>query len=799
MAKTTKPTGKLAGKSVALVGKFGYRDNHRKQHARIVTRAGGKVVDAAKSVPDYLFVGEGRGGKPPSDVARLQKKSPAIEVLSVPEFLELLLPDRDQVLSMIRSRGKEKEGFWSDLEHSFLYTKATIDLSKVDLRNADLNGAHFDGILLDGSDLRGAKVRYAEFGNLEKVDFDGCDGEDTCLRNLKICTFREAHLKEAWLFYEDSQTMEKCDFSGANLTAARLEDGKAIDCKFTGADLSDAELEKSTFERTDFSRANLTRIHATEAKFKNSNFAKANLERADLRKASLQGADLRNANLRRAVLSDADVSGANIAGADFQDAVLTGTNLKGLDLSKAKNLTAPVVRVAGPKLKELAAAAAGTKHFKTSAEVELGKDEFAELELSAFGKSVWAHSVYCRDGIRAFDRITATSLAQALLKLADRWPRATLRLDSVTVKGAKKVRGSKLKDLAMAAWSETFGAAPQSPEELKKQRDAQQTEALRERDELMKKVRAKGTKAWNNIDRRLRDRFDLCGVDLSKTPLNKIDLFNHKLHRANLTGASLVEADLWAVELVDAVLTGANLERADLQRCVLNGANLQNANLTGANLSNARLLGTDFSGATLKDADLSQAQFDHKTIFPKGFQPDHKMVWKGDGPRPGTKLKAAKAGSLDFDTFLKRMGEKIETVRLQKAGSMLKAERFQLFADAKADSLLGIVKSQSSKDLVYSCRLTSDGSFGCCTQNLNACGGLRGALCKHLLVLIIGLAKAGQLDSATVDHWINLSQGQKPAIDEDSMSATFLRFKGAEAGEVDWRPTETIPEDFYTM
>ena len=31
------------------------------------------------------------------------------------------------------------------------------------------------------------------------------------------------------------------------------------------------------------------------------------------------------------------------------------------------------------------------------------------------------------------------------------------------------------------------------------------------------------------------------------------------------------------------------------------------------------------------------------------------------------------------------------------------------------------------------------------------------------------------------------------------MTETLLRFKGAEAGEVDWRPTETIPEDFYAM
>ncbi len=128
-----------------------------------------------------------------------------------------------------------------------------------------------------------------------------------------------------------------------------------------------------------------------------------------------------------------------------------------------------------------------------------------------------------------------------------------------------------------------------------------------------------------------------------------------------------------------------------------------------------------------------------------------------------------------------------------------KAERFQLFAEVKDTGIVGIVKSQSSGDLVYSSRLNADGTFGCCTQNLRPCGGLRGALCKHLLVLIVGLAKAGQLDPATVNLWVDLSTNNKPAIDEEAMSATFLRYKGAESGELDWRPTETIPEDFYAM
>ncbi|HMP03009.1 MAG TPA: hypothetical protein PKD86_00490 [Gemmatales bacterium] len=138
-----------------------------------------------------------------------------------------------------------------------------------------------------------------------------------------------------------------------------------------------------------------------------------------------------------------------------------------------------------------------------------------------------------------------------------------------------------------------------------------------------------------------------------------------------------------------------------------------------------------------------------------------------------------------------------DPARLQKALAMLKADRFQLFAQVMPDAVLGVVKSQTDPGLVYSCRLSSNGDFACCTQNLNICGGLRGALCKHLLVLIIGLTQSGELDPQRVRRWMNASRSNGPTLDKDAMGETFLRYKGAEAGEVDWRPTETIPEDYY--
>jgi hypothetical protein len=171
------------------------------------------------------------------------------------------------------------------------------------------------------------------------------------------------------------------------------------------------------------------------------------------------------------------------------------------------------------------------------------------------------------------------------------------------------------------------------------------------------------------------------------------------------------------------------------------------------------------------------------------------MAKKSAPKRPATK----KPPPSDLAGFLERLAKATDSAKLDKAKAMLKADRFRLFAKVTDDHLVGVVKSQGDPDLVYSCRLAKDGTYACCTQNLNVCGGLRGSPCKHLLVLLVGLTQAGQLDPATAHTWSNATRGRKAELDKDAMTETFLQYKGAEAGEVDWRPTETIPEDFYAM
>lgn len=790
-------TKMLAGKSVAFVGKFGYQDMWLSLLHAWVGKRGGTIANP-QDMPDYLVFGKGRGGKPPGDVAKVQKKHPEVQTLDMAAFLQSVKPTAEEFLADIRT-GELDHKFWENVQQTLRLSGTPLDLQGVDLRGFNLRGAKLDHVNLNGADFRTGNLEYAEIPNVSDAQFDEAAASNVYLHNLEDCSFRRASMEKAWMFYGNSKLATRCDFRDARLANSRIERGTCTDCTFANSDLSDAEIEHSTFSGCDFSKCDMSRLHASSTRFDRVIFAKAKLERADLRNASLVNADLRNVILHDAILAGADLTGANVDGADFKGAVLTGAKIAGLDVSKAKNFTAPAARSAGPKLLEFAASAVGSKSFVTTAGVDLGQGEFAHLHfnLGRWGSS--AQSNHHRDGKSVYDRIDAPSFEQALFNLADRWPNATLRLDTITAKGSATLRGKKLQELATAAWAEVFGVTF-DPEALKKKEAEQRTETMRQREQLFAEIRSKGSEVWNSIHYQEKDRLDLRGIDLQQAQLQKLQMWGQDLQGGNFTGSNFQDAELWGAKLQKTNFSDCDLTNTRLEHSHLESAQFTNAKLKNTNFSQTKLQGTDFTNTDLASALLEGAQFDQTTKFPTGFTPPETMVWKGDGPRPGTKkVKARKAGSLDFDTFIQNLNNKVELARMQKAGSMLKAERFQLFAEVKDDSIVGVVKSQSSSELVYSCRLAADGAFSCCTQNLRPCGGLRGALCKHLLVLIVGLAKAGQLDSATVDHWINLSRSQKPAIDEDAMSATFLRYKGAEAGEVDWRPTETIPEDFYTM
>jgi hypothetical protein len=260
-----------------------------------------------------------------------------------------------------------------------------------------------------------------------------------------------------------------------------------------------------------------------------------------------------------------------------------------------------------------------------------------------------------------------------------------------------------------------------------------------------------------------------------------------------LTGAAATEAVFRGAKLA-----GANLGAAVLFGCSFDGADLGGADLSGANLHRADLAGADLAGATVEGAS-----FDDKTTWPPGYVIPAEVVFAGRGTDPRLVGKGKSAVAVDVNGLMARLQQLIDPKRMKRTLDMLRSGKNELFAEVEPTLVRGIVRSQKEEKLVYSCVLIEDGTYACCTPDLALCLGLRGEPCKHILVLIIGLARAGRLDPATVDRWVvaacDRSNHRWNKTTKNHVSDTLLRYKGVQAGEVDWRPTETIPEDFYAM
>ncbi len=162
-------------------------------------------------------------------------------------------------------------------------------------------------------------------------------------------------------------------------------------------------------------------------------------------------------------------------------------------------------------------------------------------------------------------------------------------------------------------------------------------------------------------------------------------------------------------------------------------------------------------------------------------------------------LSTPNVGSADVSSFVVRLRKLVDPRRVERALSMLKKESFQLYTDLGEDDISGIVRSQTGAALHYACWMKSDGLYACYDDDLDQCMGLQGQICKHLMVLLIGMAKNGDLSPAKASAWVQAAHKRKPSSDADLSAQALLRYRGVQAGEVDWRPTETVPEDYYTL
>jgi uncharacterized protein YjbI with pentapeptide repeats len=831
------PTSAVRGKRFYLDTQI--RAYSRGQHAAKIRALGGLVQNQVDASLDYLVLAEARKGSPGKSVAERQaaKLTGASITTLYPDALgDLLLPTRDEALAMLRAgpTAENKRNFTTAQPHH--KAGQQIDLSGADFTGLDLSGFKFYGCLLDGIIVAGARLddvhmmgpknvdftRAASYKGLRFSDAEDCNIDGMELPELYVnsslrCSFRGAKLSEVRF---NHATLDGCDFSEADCSQGRFEQGKAKGLRaekatFTGSNLKGTKWPVANLRGSTFTGARMDGMDLSGADLR-----ECNLENANLSETNLKGADLRGANLRYATLSKADLTGAKVAGADF-----TGANLRdavGVPVKGCPSLAA-AVKVApdkGPFLQQLEAG------LKDAVEWELS------FEVHSPTRGVWRYRLsQGRYGHRPYLRIHSPTTTKydpdsnqvpdafaALLDVAASYSDGVPQLDSVTLRPVKL--GKRLQQLALQAVCEAFGLPVPEGKDVGKARQAARAAIHTQRDTIVAQLKQGGdaVEAWNKrpeVERKALGNFT--GVDLAGASLTGINLYDADLSEANLTGADLCEADLRGAKLRKTILRkaklrkavfrmahcpeadaeGIDLREADLNWTIWRGANLKNADLRGANLWFAKFQGADLTGAKLDGAKIRKVDYDSATKFPVGFKLNAQWIDKSKITTPAV-IVAPPKEDLDFAAFYNKVSGLVDAARLSKAVAMLKAEKFQLFAEADADQVAGIVRSQSSFG-IYSCRLTRGGQFACATDGLNTCGGLKGAICKHLLVLILGLTKAGQFDPGMAHQWIQMSKQQRQTTDKNALAETLLKYKGVQAGEVDWRPTETVPEDYYAL
>ncbi len=827
---------KFAGKSFHFAGKFDrYTPRDRETLERVVTTLGGTLSEKLDASISFLVVTTATGSSSHEQkVVKLNAKGASIRVLEPGAILPQLIPSEEEFFALILS-GEPGRKILTE-RFSFREYPALRSLRfqspKTSLRGLNLDGVPFRGIDLEDVDLRETSVTRREdgligfgFGNLVRVQLDGAD---LCVKFSFVtdCSCRKARLDGSMVRGGSShKTNLTGDFSEASLVRMRIDGALLSKANFCKVDLSQASIEESVAIGTQFDGAAFRGAKFSASKFNDSSFVKADFSNSVIAECDFGKCDFTQANFTGAILTNVSLENANLTGADFTNAVLVGVKLDGSYQSEVKQLNVLSPRKIGPALTALSHVAKQADRFSTSIFLKSPRGEML-LDVDA---GSWRGIVASWRTDDVSQQTSEKSVADAIAGMATTWANSTPLLFSIACEGEKTGETKKrLAELALAAWCEAFDV----PVPTEKERKALQAEGAAFTAQLRDRVVADLRADDRNVRWKKRSDAELARViplekaDLSGLNLSDIDFRNLEFVECDFTKSSFAKTKDYAQTLyakftrcnfAGADFSAAHLRSARFHECSFHAAKFANAELAG--LPNCSLIEADFTNAKLDQgnlrgtnltksnlgtsgASLKKTEFDEHTVFPQGFVIPDSMTWKGSGVDPRQKAVVAaiqSAGKMDIAQFMTLLEASVDKDRVKKATSMLKAERFRLFAQAVDDHLVGVVKSQSDPDLVYSCRLNKEGEYSCCTQNLNVCGGLRGALCKHLLVLIIGMTNGGELDPNVVNQWIMASRFKKPALDKDAMSETLLRYKGAEAGEVDWRPMETIPEDYYAL
>ena len=850
----------LKGEVCCLSGKFSYYPE-KPELLKFLKAQGAKVVEKVTNDVTILIVGEGKKSAKEKSAEALNNAGGSIRIIKPTGLGQTITPEIPAMIldpNTIQAAEALLNTYWL-FRHQGIEIKgeefSKISIGKKLKADLTINHISFANCLFKNCTWTNIAFGYANTSSQNCV-FESNVFNQLYLWELKNCTITKATGTLLKLNILDRCEISDCNFDDAkfeefqntkvsNCTSKELElGGTHRNSTFTKMTANEVAFFQTRFEKCELKDVNLSKIvekedpirfekcKLTNVQFKNAKVLEMIFEDCELTNCSFDGVEGQLLDLR-----DSKVSKCKFVGSKFAGMHVTAKQQKSFvgidsshvitDLSKFKEVN----RLAQTMLKS------DKIEFSFDGPMDTGDLVNVNVHLDYkynFSFAANKDKEHCATtNVHKWAKIKIADIVRKLAWVFKSAKFTEVNLGSIKLKTSKcPLKPKDMKQLIAAAAYEAIGKEAKSEAELKEAEKTAKANSKEAREAVIAELQANQIA---KVNRRTIAELKSC------CPFRKVDLKGKNLKGAKFSDLVFEECDFTDADLSKAQFTEANFRKSKFVGAKLSGADLKNAkmrnvDLTNADLSNAKLLSTDLTGAKLTNVNFSKAKFgqstkrwlgnsinlkgldlstanfkgakmgyaryDEKTILPKSMTKTQlkEMEWDGGGIPPHERKQNKKVdGPLDFESFMERLKEITDSSRLAKSTKMLKANSFELFTEIKPESVVGIVRSQSDKELVYSCTLNAEGKFACCTQNLNTCGGLRGAICKHILVLMIGLTKSGELNAADVDQWINDSKMKQPELDKDLMSEVLLKYKGAEAGEIDWRPTETVPEDFFAF
>jgi uncharacterized protein YjbI with pentapeptide repeats len=795
----------------------------RSQLGTLIVARGGSVADEIAPGVGYVVLDPVRRTAGGQSDPEQQAASAGATVLYLDDLHTLLCPSRDEALELLRGGPANAERWAAVLP--LAASTAEIDLTGADLTGLDLSGFTFRRCNLAGATLAGVTFDGATFvgthdgdfrkaGSLRGVtissarrcDFDGLDLTGVKLDGrFEECTFRRTLLcdaEAASVEFVDCIATEG-DWTGANFSGCVATKLNALTLHCCKTQLAHANFTGSHLGGTDFTDAVLEEAVFEGAHMEQTTFSQANLYKANFTSADLENADFRNANL-----AEADFTSAKTTGADFGNANIRGAKLvrNTSAVRKRPTTTVPAVPATPAQstvqshLTELRDALAQAPNWVLSFALVTQAHGLQRWTIETIGKGRFRTSCETRgENIQA----QTADWVQALIDLHATNPTATPQADTVRV--LPRALGTSLKLLPCQAICELFILAIPQTEPVA----VSLLTALTGGIEAFFRKGEESLRLWNlatEMERRaLADcqNANLAGMSLPGLEFSKLNATGANFEKANLATAQFREANLRHAHLRGAKLKEANLgnsdcrgadaEKADLSQAVLTGSDWRGANLKRANLKKADVKGVRFQAADLTDAILDgvvagNTQYDDSTLFPDGFKPGQGWVSTSGDPNEGVE---------NFDALMGALAGLIGHNRSSPLYALNNAHVVPLWSEGDEDGVRGVVPESAKSTTFRACRLTSAGAHECCKQDFTLCTDAGKGMCQHVLVLLLDLARRERIALADALRWARLSLAHDRSADPEILARVFASY--AESTQTDYRPNETLPEDYYAL